>query len=96
MVAHLGASIAGQTAGRREQLLGANVLAHARAFHKDQHTQLHSVTGGSRSEHTRCTGEVHVLRGDATNSNILQGSKAHVCEVTSLIHNALDTRWFRG
>ena len=39
--------------------------------------------------------EVHALRGDATNSNILHGSKAHVCEVTSLFHHALDTD-FRG
>ena len=39
VVAHLDAGIARQT----EQLLGANVLAHARAFSNDQYTQLHAA-----------------------------------------------------
>ena len=34
---------------------------------------------------------MHALRSDATNATILQGSKAHVCEVTSLFHHALDS-----
>ena len=37
---------------------------------------------------------MHALRSDATKSNILQGSKAHVCEVTRLFHHALDTDEF--
>ena len=36
----------------------------------------------------RCASRVGQV---ATNSNILHGSKAHVCEVTSLFHHALDT-----
>ena len=43
---------------------------------------------GQRRTRAGWTWEVHA---DATNSNILQGSKAHVCEVTSLFHHALDT-----
>ena len=61
VVAHLEAGIARQTVCIWEQLLGANVLAHARAFYNDQY---------------------------ATNSDILQGSEAHVWEVTSFFHHA--------
>ena len=72
-----------------KQLLGVTVLAHARAFYNDQYTQLHAarlaeVRGPSRAG---WTWEVHALRGVASNSNIQQGSKAHVC----LFHHALDT-----
>ena len=93
VVAHLDAGIARQTVCRWEQLLGASVLAHARAFNNDQYTRLHAARSAEVREPSRArwTWEVHALRGDATNSNILQGSKAHVCEVTSLFHHALDT-----
>ena len=89
VVAHLDAGIARQT----EQLLGANVLAHARAFSNDQYTQLHAARSAEVREPSRAgwTWEVHALRGDVTNSNILHGSKAHACEGTSLFHHALDT-----
>ena len=92
-VAHLDAGTARQTVCRWDQLLGANVLGHARAFYNDQYTQLHAARSAEVREPSlaRWTWEVHALRGDATNSNILQGSKAHVCEVTSLFHHALDT-----
>ena len=88
VVAHLDAGIARQTVCRWEQLLGANVLAHARAF-----SQLHAARPVEVRDPSRAgwTWEVHALRGDATNSNILQGSNAHVCDVTRLFHHALDT-----
>ena len=85
VVAALDASIARQTVCRWEQLLGA--------FYNDQYTRLHAARSAEVREPSRAgkTWEVHALRGDATNWNILQGSKAHVCEVTSLFHHALDT-----
>ena len=86
----------GRLVCRWEQLLGANVLAHASAFCNDQYTPLHAGQSAEVLEPSRAgwTWEVHALRGDATNWNILQGSKAHVCVVTSLFHHALDTDAF--
>ena len=62
-------------------------------FYNDQYTQLHAAPSAEVREPSRAgwTWEVHALRGDAANSNILQGPQAHVCEVTSLFHHALDT-----
>ena len=52
-VAHLDAGIARQTVSRREQLLGANVLAHARAFFNDRYTQLHAARSAKVREPSR-------------------------------------------
>ena len=93
VVAHPDAGTARQTVCRWEQLLGANVLVHTHAFENDQHPQLHAARSAEVREPRWAgwTWEVHALRGDATNSNILQGSEVHVCEATSLFHHALDT-----
>ena len=56
VVAHLDASIARQTVCRWEQLLGANVLAHARAFYNDQHTQMNAARSAKVREPSRAGG----------------------------------------
>ena len=51
------------TVRRREQLLGASVLAHARAFLDDQYTRLHAARPAEVREPSRAswTSEVHAL-----------------------------------
>ena len=53
VVAHLDAGIARQTVCRWEQLLGANVLTHARAFCNDQYTRLHAARSAEVRERSR-------------------------------------------
>ena len=77
----MGAALGSQCLGACWRFLQRSIHAAARS----------SVSGGPRAQSGRLDVEVHALRGDGTNSNILQGSKAHVCEVTSLFHHALDT-----
>ena len=93
VVAHLDAGIARQTVCRWEQLLGANVLAHARAFYNDQYTQLRAARSAEVREPSRAgwTWEVqcfarrrHQLEHPARiESSRVRGYKP--------VHHALDT-----
>ena len=85
LIAHLDTTICRQTVAKWELLLGANVLSESReSYGVDYKFLLQSQAENT----TERTWEIHSVRGDATNSNVVHSCKGHVCELSSTFQHA--------
>ena len=75
-----------------ENLVATMLLLDSRAWYQAQYAYLkefwsaraRQLAAAPTPPKPALTWEVHTIRGDATNSSVVESSKAHVCEVMSL------------